>query len=281
MGKERTYLQTKEEQMKKYLENVIFSLEKFNRIDADYDKKIKDLAVNNETAKRIQNEVNSAKEDLGNPSYSKLIQSGNNILTHLNNWGTNGYTANGLKDIKKGMNDFLTAIHYAFGGNSIADQYDSLSDNLDQLFKNRKHDNEKYEGIGNKFVASGLSVMDIQMESSKIEILGNALNMRDSLAAIDLELLNKAEDEKKNEEQELLAQQRLQESREAKMIAADRDYKKELEEINNMLSAENLVKWYKEEVGIEIEEPGELQYIQHIQRKLKNRKSSSFHVPNF
>ena len=234
MGKEKQELvQHQQEQMKRNLEKLISGVRKYGNAKKDNLYTTYMLGGSNPELQKQATESASVVWE----KFKTLADQGGELLTKLDTWKQNGYSAEEYKEIEETYNTLNQQVKKAASiGNNLKDIRDYAKIELKNSFKEGKY--SKYgKNIDGNSVAI-LNISDIQMSSATVDICGALLNLNDLTSGMaqtlqDAEAEKKAEEElaEKKKQEELEAQKKAEEERLAQeKIEKERIEKEKLEQ---------------------------------------------------
>ena len=245
MGKEkRELVQHQQEQMKRNLEKLISGVRKYGNAKKDNLYTTYMLGGSNPELQKQATENASVVWE----KFKTLADQGGELLTKLDTWKQNGYSAEEYKEIEETYNTLNQQAKRAASISDLKDSRDFAKIDLKNSFKEGKY--SKYgKNIDGNSVAI-LNISDIQMSSATVDICEALINL-DNLTSGMAQTLQDAEAEKKAEEE--LAEKKKQEELEAQKKAeeerlAQEKIEKERIEKEKLEQQKALAKQHAEEI---------------------------------
>ena len=215
MGKEkRELVQHQQEQMKRNLEKLISGVRKYGNARKDNLYTTYMLGGSTpELQKQATEDAAAAWE-----KFKVLADQGGELITKLDTWKQNGYSAEEYKEIEETYNTFNQQVKRAAGiAYNLKVTRDYAKESLQSSFKGGKYSKYGKTVDGNSVAI--LNISDIQMDSATVELCQAMMNLNDIMSGM-TQSLQEAEAEKKAEEE--LAEKKKQEELEAQKKAEEK-----------------------------------------------------------
>ena len=246
MGKEkRELVQHQQEQMKRNLEKLISGVRKYGNARKDNLYTTYMLGGSTpELQKKATENASAAWE-----KFKVLADQGGELITKLDTWKQNGYSAEEYKEIEETYNTFNQQVKRAAGiAYNLKETRDYAKESLRNSFKEGKYSKYGKTVDGNSVAI--LNISDIQMDSATVELCQAMMNLNDLTSGM-TQALKDAEAEKKAEEE--LAEKKKQEELEAQKKAeeerlAQEKIEKEKAEKEKLEQQKALAKQHAEEL---------------------------------